>query len=164
MPKFAHQVKNASSHAVRPCLQRRARTTCRAVAVSQPLEQVLSWAEAQKIATDRISVSEDIATSRSVLVAGKDVPAGESFVTVPESAWITPEVAQQSSIGQYLKGLEPWLQLTLLLLAEKGNPGSKIAAYVNSMPSQPNSPLFWSDEQLQMLQGTQLLESVQGYK
>eukprot|EP00775_Hariotina_reticulata_P010446 gene10446-10604_t len=62
------------------------------------------------------------------------------------------------------RNLVPRCSCVTAIGAEKGNLGSQVAAYVNSMPSQPNSPLFWSDEQLQMLQGTQLLESVQGYK
>lgn len=98
-------------------------------------------------------------------MAAKDVGAGEALLTVPEAAWVSPQAAcQHPRIGKLIAGLEPWLQLALLLLAERGNPGSSLAPYIASLPSAPDSPLFWSDEELRLLAGTQLLELVQGYK
>ncbi|WIA29476.1 hypothetical protein OEZ86_011977 [Tetradesmus obliquus] len=137
---------------------------CRAVQTADPLQVVLGWAGSNKIATDKLTVANDVATDVPVLVAAKDLPAGDAVLQVPDSAWITADTAQKAAIGKYIGALEPWLQLTLLLLAEKGQPGSSLSQYISSLPSQPNSPLFWSDEELQMLEGTQLLESVMGYK
>lgn len=113
---------------------------------------------------DKLAVVQDLATDASVIAAAKDISAGDAVISVPESAWITPGLAQQSAIGKYVSDLEPWLQLALLLIAERSNPGSKMQPYISSLPTQMNSPLFWTDEELRMLQGTQLLESVMGYK
>eukprot|EP00882_Tetradesmus_deserticola_P024104 GHRQ01026330.1.p1 GENE.GHRQ01026330.1~~GHRQ01026330.1.p1 ORF type:complete len:451 (+),score=161.10 GHRQ01026330.1:119-1471(+) len=137
---------------------------CRAVQTADPLQVVLGWAGSNKIATDKLAVANDLATDVPVFVAAKDLPAGDAILQVPDSAWITADTAQKSAIGKYVGSLEPWLQLALLLLAEKGQPGSSWSQYISSLPSQPNSPLFWSDEELQLLEGTQLLESVLGYK
>jgi hypothetical protein len=137
---------------------------CRAVQTADPLQVVLGWAASNKIATDKLLVANDLATDVPMLVAAKDLPAGEPILQVPDSAWITADTAQKASIGKFIGSLELWLQLTLLLLAEKGQPGSSLSQYISSLPSQPNSPLFWSDEELQMLEGTQLLDSVLGYK
>lgn len=128
------------------------------------LAQIFSWASNNKIQTDKITVAQDLATDAKVVVAAKDIAAGDAIISVPDNAWISPASAQQSSIGKYIGSLEPWLQLALLLLAERSNPGSKLQPYISSLPSQLDSPLFWSDEELRLLQGTQLLESVMGYK
>lgn len=139
---------------------------------SQPdLQQLLDWAGSNKAVVDKVTLADDLVTDGSrVLVAAKDIGAGEQVLAVPESAWITPATAQQSSIGKFIKELEPWLQLALLLLAERGSSGKQqqqpyLAALTSSSSSSHlNSPLFWSEEELQLLQGTQLLESVRGYK
>lgn len=46
---------------------------------------------------------------------------------------------------------------------ESSNPASKWRPYLDSLPETLNSPLFWSDEELAELQGTQLLGSVLSY-
>ncbi|KAF6258995.1 hypothetical protein COO60DRAFT_1060362 [Scenedesmus sp. NREL 46B-D3] len=136
---------------------------CRAVQTADPLQVVLGWAGNSKIATDKLAIANDVATDVPVFVAAKDLPAGDAILQVPDSAWVTADTAQKAAIGKYVGSLEPWLQLTLLLLAEKGQPGSSLSQYISGLPSQPSSPLFWSDEDLQLLEGTQLLEFVLGY-
>lgn len=167
MQAFVQRNHAAAGHASRAAfgVARPSRHRCRAAVVqADPLQLVLSWANNQNIATDKISVANDLTTDAQMLVAAKDMPAGDAILSVPDSAWITAQTAQKSAVGKYIVDLEPWLQLTLLLLAEKAVPGSKLMLYVSSLPSLPNTPLFWSDEQLQLLKGTQLLESVMGYK
>lgn len=173
----AHQANKrfATHSSVARQLARRPQTTgtaCRAAATqSQPsLQQLLNWASSNKVAVDKVAIADDLVTDAPVLVAAKDFAQGEQILSVPENVWVTPQSAQQSSIGRYLTGLEPWLQLALLLLAEQAKPGgsSKLQPYLAAAAAGSgsphfNSPLFWSDEELQMLQGTQLLESVRGY-
>lgn len=150
--------------------QRPAAHICYAAAIqSQPeLQQLLKWAGSNKAAVDKVAIADDIATDQPVYVAAKDIAAGDQVLAVPDSAWVTPATAQQSSIGKYIQGLEPWLQLALLLMAERAQPGgsSKLGPYLASASSSSvmRSPLFWSEDELQLLQGTQLLESVRGYK
>ena len=80
------------------------------------------------------------------------------------SCWITPATVRASSIGPLLAGQQPWLQLALFLLHERSQPASEWAAYLQSLPASPGSPVVWSDEELAELQGTQLLGLVQGYR
>jgi hypothetical protein len=164
---------SATAVTSRSCIQQRAAThICRASAVqSSPyLQQLINWAGSNKAVVDKVSTADDIATDQRVLVAAKDIAAGEQVLAVPDSAWITPATAQQSSIGKYIQGLEPWLQLALLLLSERAQPGGSsrmgpyLAAAADSSSMVMRSPLFWSEEELLLLQGTQLLESVRGYK
>lgn len=152
---------------------RSSRSACHAAAVQSPpdLQPLLNWASTNKTAgLANVTLANDVATDQRVLVAGKDFSAGEQILAVPDSAWITPATAQQQpAIGKYISGLEPWLQLALLLLAERGagnssSMGPYLAAAADSSSVHMRSPLFWSEEELQLLQGTQLLESVRGYK
>jgi [ribulose-bisphosphate carboxylase]-lysine N-methyltransferase len=118
---------------------------------------------------DKVAVADDIASDQPVYVAAKDIAAGDQVFAVPESAWITPATAQQSAIGKFIQSQEPWLQLALLLLAERAaGSSSKLGPYLTGLTDPSSvlmrSPLFWSEEELQLLQGTQLLESVRGYK
>jgi [ribulose-bisphosphate carboxylase]-lysine N-methyltransferase len=159
-----------SFHAARQ--QRPSAHICYAAAIQSQidLQQLLNWAGSNKAAVDKVAIADDIATDQRVFVAAKDIAAGDQVLAVPDSAWVTPSTAQQSSIGKYIQGLEPWLQLALLLMVERAQPGggSKLGPYLaaaaDSSSSVLRSPLFWSEDELQLLQGTQLLESVRGYK
>lgn len=54
-----------------------------------------------------------------------------------------------------------------MLVAEKFGTfrsGSEWSAYVLALPESVGTPLFWSDQQLSQIQGTQLLESVLSYR
>ena len=41
---------------------------------------------------------------------------------------------------------------------------SEWAGYLASLPEQPESPLFWTPDQMALLDGTQLQQSVEGYR
>lgn len=136
------------------------------------LQALLSWAESNKIQTDKLATSENLADGRPLLVAARDIQAGEAILTVPDSAWVGPAAAARSAIGPKVAGFEPWLQLTLLLMLERAGGGSKAggaaavpAAYLSALPAgAPDTPLFWDDGQLDMLRGTQLLQSLYAYR
>lgn len=140
---------------------------------SSALQQLLDWGGANGASVDKVSLVADVLASAPgtrILVAAKDVGAGEQLLAVPDSAWLTPAAASQhATIGRHVSGLAPWLQLALLLLAEAAAGSSKLQPYLaaaapGSGSAHLNSPLFWSEEELQLLAGTQLLESVRGYK
>ncbi len=57
------------------------------------------------------------------------------------------------------------LQLALFLVAERAKGAdSEWAGYLASLPDQPESPLFWTPDQMVLLDGTQLQQSVEGYR
>ena len=144
---------------------------CRAVATTDTLQALLSWAESNKIATDKLATSVSLADDRPLLVAARDVQPGEALFTVPEAAWLgAAAVAQSAALGAKVAGFEPWLQLALLLMHERANSGGsgkKVvpAAYMAALQAAPpESPLFWADGDLDELRGTQLLQSLYGYR
>jgi hypothetical protein len=151
---------------------------CRAAALqsssssSSSLQGLLDWAAANKVAVDKVAVASDVASDAQVLVAATDVAAGEQLLALPDSAWLMPASAQQQAgIGSLVAGLEPWLQLALLLLSERAKPAgsSSLAPYLaaaapGSGSAHLDSPLFWGEDELALLRGSQLLESVRGYK
>ena len=144
---------------------RSAKHVCRAVQVeAQAVTQLLSWAKSKNIALDKISLVEDVADNRPTVVAAKDLSPGEAVLTVPQNTWVTPEAAQKSAAGQLIASLEPWLQVALLLLLEKSNAGSSNRQYLDSLPSSLDTPMFWSDKELGLLEGTQLLQNLHAYR
>ena len=111
----------------------------------------------------KAELSISIATEQPVLVASLEANAGDTLLSIPEELWLTPAAAQRSSIGPFISGLEPWLQLALWIIAEGNDATSPIHSYVSSLPKSIESPLFWSAEELKELEGTQLLESTRSY-
>lgn len=98
------------------------------------------------------------------LVAERQVNAGEEVVTVPEALWINMATVQASPrIGPFSKDLKPWVAISLFLIHEFYDPNSKWRPYLDSLPKTLDSPLLWSEEELEELRGTQLLGSVAGY-
>ena len=118
-----------------------------------------------------------IAMQNLSLIASRDLPAGETVLTVPESAFISPSAASKhpllspltSSKGQQALAVDNWILLALLLIVERHSPSKgEWASYAQSLPdpsslSSSTHPLFWSDELLDELQGTQLLASIGAY-
>jgi len=134
------------------------------VSTATPLDAILAYARSKSIATDKLTTTIGLASGQPLLVAAKDISAGEVIFSVPESTWLSPNAVQQSSIGKSVDGFEPWLQLSLFLLAEKANPTGTWKGYMDTLPAVLDSPLFWSEDELAMVRGTQLLENVSAYK
>ena len=63
-----------------------------------------------------------------------------------------------------MEELEGWLQICLFLLHERSKQQSAWGPYLASLPREVDLPLFWSETELQQLQGTQLQTSVEGYR
>jgi hypothetical protein len=56
-------------------------------------------------------------------------------------------------------------QVALFLISERAEGGaSPWAAYINTIPEQPPSPLFWGAAERELLAGTQLLQTLQSYE
>ena len=67
-----------------------------------------------------------------------------------------------------MSALPPTRRCLVLLLERAGGDargvGAAPAAYLSSLPSNLDTPLFWSDDEIDMLRGTQLLQQVYGYR
>ena len=66
-------------------------------------------------------------------------------------------------MGSALASLEPWLQIALFLLYVRKTQIPEWHPYVASLP-EPETPLSWSEDELEELAGTQLYTTLQGYR
>jgi len=129
------------------------------------LEQLQAWAKSKGVDTSKVQISTDLASGQAILVAAKDLGAGEAVLSVSDANWLSVEAVKRSKIGKAVEGLEPWVQIALLLVHERFvAPSQEWGAYASALPATPRGPLFWNEQQLAMVKGTQLMESLQGYK
>ncbi|TVU09509.1 hypothetical protein EJB05_42986, partial [Eragrostis curvula] len=101
------------------------------------------------------------------LVAARDLPRGEVVAEVPKKLWMDADAVAASDIGRACAGadLRPWVAVALLLLREAARgPKSPWAPYLAILPRQTDSTIFWSEEELLEIQGTQLLSTTMGVK
>ncbi|CAL5088390.1 unnamed protein product [Urochloa decumbens] len=102
------------------------------------------------------------------LVAARDLPRGEVVAEVPKKLWMDADAVAASDIGRACGGgggLRPWVAVALLLLREVARGAdSPWAPYLAILPRQTDSTIFWSEEELLEIQGTQLLSTTVGVK
>lgn len=127
------------------------------------MQALWSWAQAQGIQSEAIRPSEVAEGLGLGLLTQRPLNQGEEILNVPEAAWINLTTVRNSNLGQICEGLKTWVAIALFLIQESSNSSSKWRPYLDSLPKTLDSPLFWSDEELAELQGTQLLGSVVGY-
>lgn len=101
---------------------------------------------------------------RAILLAKEGFEVGSSVFSLNQNQWISLETVSSSKIGPLVRELQPWLQLTLFILYEKFDPQSPWEAFLGQLPLQLNSPAFWKEEELKIIQGTQLHESATSYR
>ncbi|CAN6675887.1 unnamed protein product [Malus baccata var. baccata] len=98
------------------------------------------------------------------LVAHRDISKNEVVLEVPKRLWINPDTVSASEIGGVCSGLKPWVSVALFLIREKSRADSKWRTYLDILPESTNSTVFWSEEELDELQGTQLLSTTMSVK
>ncbi|KAL1207733.1 [Fructose-bisphosphate aldolase]-lysine N-methyltransferase [Cardamine amara subsp. amara] len=98
------------------------------------------------------------------LVARRDIGRNEVVLEIPKRLWINPETVTASKIGPLCGGLKPWVSVALFLIREKYEEDSSWRVYFDILPQSTNSTVFWSEEELAELKGTQLLSTTLGVK
>ncbi|XP_077224875.1 rubisco methyltransferase family protein [Tasmannia lanceolata] len=98
------------------------------------------------------------------LVAQRNISQNEVVVQVPKKLCINPDTVSSSDIGKLCSGLKPWVSVALFLLREKAREDSTWGCYFDILPQTTNSTIYWSEEELSELQGTQLLSTTMGVK
>lgn len=98
------------------------------------------------------------------LVALKNISRNEVVIEVPKKFWINFDTVTATDIGKFCSGLKPWMSIALFLLTEKNKEDSPWRSYLDILPTTTDSPIFWSEEELSELQGTQLLSTTVGMK
>eukprot|EP00854_Cymbomonas_tetramitiformis_P009804 gene9804-11612_t len=133
--------------------------------MSERVASFWKWMEAQDVVDmDKVCVQPEVLSTGIGFVAKRDISRGESTLSVPKTLFMNVESALESPIGEYCTELKPWLILALHLLHEKSSSDSKWSPYIEILPETLDLPLFWSDEELSELQGTQVLESSLNYR
>ncbi|KAJ4973893.1 hypothetical protein NE237_007067 [Protea cynaroides] len=98
------------------------------------------------------------------LVAQKDIARNEVVLEVPKKFWINSDTVAASEIGKVCGGLKPWISIALFLIREKSKEDSPWRSYLDILPQTTDSTIYWSEEELSEIQGTQLLSTTLGVK
>ncbi|KAA8529389.1 hypothetical protein F0562_033812 [Nyssa sinensis] len=93
------------------------------------------------------------------LVALRDMAQNEVVLQVPRRLWINPDTVSASDIGNVCDGLKPWVSVALFLIREKLRDDSPWRYYIDILPEYTNSTIYWSEEELSEIRGTQLLST-----
>ncbi|KAK7000066.1 histone-lysine N-methyltransferase setd3 [Biomphalaria glabrata] len=93
------------------------------------------------------------------LKATRDLKESEKLLQIPRKLMMTVDSAKQSPLGALIKEdkilqVMPNVTLALHLLNEKLNPQSFWKPYIDILPSSYLNPLYWSSEDLQLLNGS----------
>ncbi|KVH96162.1 fructose-bisphosphate aldolase-lysine N-methyltransferase, chloroplastic [Cynara cardunculus var. scolymus] len=101
------------------------------------------------------------------LVAERDIGRNEVILEMPKKFWINPDTVSASEIGKVCNGLKPWISVALFLIREKlreENDYSPWRNYIDILPEYTDSTIFWSEEELCEIEGTQLLSTTLSVK
>ncbi|XP_072314254.1 actin-histidine N-methyltransferase-like [Eucyclogobius newberryi] len=125
---------------------------------------LLSWARDCGASTDGFTVA-DFGAEGFGLQATKDIKVEELFLWIPRKMLMTVESAQNSILGP-LYSQDRIMQamgnvtLALHLLCERCCPGSHWLPYVRSLPLEYDTPLYFQQDEVQLLLGTQAIPDV----
>ena len=137
--------------------------TCAAamvVAGAAASEGYSAWLEDRNV-----TVADSIATvgPESECVALSDITAGDRLLHVPPESVVTTSVVMNSHLNKTLVAinmqLPPQIVLALFLVEAKHNDSSPFSTYARQLPSEFNTSIFFSNEELLELQGSALLVS-----
>ncbi|KAL5722935.1 hypothetical protein ACHQM5_006392 [Ranunculus cassubicifolius] len=132
---------------------------------SPALQTFWKWVSDNSVLSNKSpSIKPAIVPEGLGLIAQKNIPRNEVVVEVPKKYWINSDTVVASEIGKFCGGLKPWVSITLFLLREKAKKDSPWRSYLDILPSTTNSTIYWSEEELLELQGTQLLSTTTGVK
>ncbi|XP_020582306.1 fructose-bisphosphate aldolase-lysine N-methyltransferase, chloroplastic [Phalaenopsis equestris] len=99
------------------------------------------------------------------LMAERDMLRNEVVAEIPKKLWIDTNTVSVSEIGPVTLGLKPWVAIALFLLREKAmGVASSWRPYLDILPTETDSPIFWSEEELLQMRGTQLVNTTVGIK
>uniref|UniRef100_A0A8C2XIK9 protein-histidine N-methyltransferase n=1 Tax=Cyclopterus lumpus TaxID=8103 RepID=A0A8C2XIK9_CYCLU len=125
---------------------------------------LLSWAQESGASCDSFTVA-NFGTEGYGLRATRDIKAEELFLWIPRKMLMTVESAQNSVLGPLYSQdriLQAMGNVTLAfhLLCERADPASPWLPYIRSLPQEYDTPLFYQQEEVQVLLGTQAVQDV----
>uniref|UniRef100_A0A8D0ADE5 protein-histidine N-methyltransferase n=1 Tax=Sander lucioperca TaxID=283035 RepID=A0A8D0ADE5_SANLU len=125
---------------------------------------LMSWAQENGASCDSFTVA-NFGTEGYGLRATRDIKAEELFLWIPRKMLMTVESAQNSVLGPLYSQdriLQAMGNVTLAfhLLCERANPSSFWQPYIRSLPQEYDTPLFYQQDEVQVLLGTQAVQDV----
>ncbi|PIM97816.1 N-methyltransferase [Handroanthus impetiginosus] len=133
--------------------------------VPQTVHRFWEWLKDEGMVSGKTPVKPGVVPEGLGLVATRDIGRNEVVLEVPRKFWINPDAVATSEIGSICSGLKPWISVALFLLREKfKGEESKWKYYIDVFPEGTNSTIYWSEEELLEIQGTQLLSTTLGVK
>lgn len=127
------------------------------------LQELKQWANSTGITADALTIAPGIESNEGLLVANRDISAGEPITKVNDNLWLSPDLVSRQ-LPKSVSALEPWLQIAVLLMVEKNNPKSPWQTYIKHIEATNNNPLLWSSKDIEHLKGTQLLKELASYR
>ncbi|CAN4124518.1 unnamed protein product [Withania somnifera] len=132
--------------------------------IPRPVQTFWKWLCDEGVVSIKTPVKPGIVQEGLGLVTKRDVAKGETVLGVPRKFWINTDTVKESEIGNVCTGLEPWICLALFLIREKLRDDSKWKFYMGVLPHCTDSTIYWSEEELSEIQGTQLLSTTMSVK
>ncbi|KAI3467309.1 hypothetical protein Pfo_023972 [Paulownia fortunei] len=133
--------------------------------IPQTVQRFWQWLKDEGVVSAKTPVKPGVVPEGLGLVATRNIARNEVVLEVPKKFWINPDAVASSEIGSICSGLKPWISVALFLLREKfKGEESKWKYYVDVLPEGTNSTIYWSEEELLEIQGTQLLSTTLGVK
>ncbi|XGW18065.1 hypothetical protein V3C99_002568 [Haemonchus contortus] len=124
----------------------------------------MTWADQIGIKRYGVTVSECDEVGGLGLLASKQIAEKDRCVTVPRHAMISVDLARKSAILKKVFESEVIVQnmanvgLALFICAHKVKTDSKWAPYLNVLPSFYTTPLFYTEDELQLLKPSPVFE------
>ncbi|XP_067335479.1 actin-histidine N-methyltransferase [Channa argus] len=125
---------------------------------------LMTWAQENGASCDSFTIA-NFGNEGFGLQATRDIKAEELFLWIPRKMLMTVESAQNSVLGP-LYSQDRILQamgnvtLALHLLCERANPVSLWLPYIRSLPQEYDTPLYYQQDEVQLLLGTQAVQDV----
>lgn len=125
---------------------------------------LISWAQENGASCDSFIVT-NFGIEGYGLQATRDIKAEELFLWIPRKMLMTVESAQNSVLGPLYNQdriLQAMGNVTLAfhLLCERANPVSFWLPYIRSLPQKYDTPLFYEQEEVELLLGTQAVQEI----
>lgn len=125
-------------------------------------EEFIQWLREKGVAVDNVGIAH-FSEGDWGLKAEKDIKDGELWLSVPREIMLSSLHPSSTRLAEILKTDPiskhmPQVFLALLVLEERLNPDSEWTAYFNILPSEYNTVLYFSPDELEFLKGSPCLE------
>ncbi|XP_027346229.1 ribulose-1,5 bisphosphate carboxylase/oxygenase large subunit N-methyltransferase, chloroplastic [Abrus precatorius] len=161
---FPFASKGSLLHPKRPLSAKCEASLGTEISVPPAVDTFWQWLKEEGVVSAKTPVKAGVVHEGIGLVALKDISRNDVVLQVPKRLWINPDAVAASEIGNVCSGLKPWLAVALFLIRERSRDDSLWKHYFTILPKETDSTIYWSEEELSELQGTQLLSTTLSVK